>query len=175
MLTHADHYSGTLTYTAASYDKLVVVLRAFAAEYGDSAVVHGLRAYGAAWTGRHPYPPDFTRLVFAAAGAERDAFVREWVAGTGSFDARIDSVRRQGRDSLAVHLHVHGGAYLSVPVVVRRDDGRSERIVVPAAAFRAERAPVLVIGRARAVTSIVLDPERTRPDLDTGNQRWAPR
>ncbi len=174
MLTHADHYSGTLTYTAASYDKLVVVLRAFAAEHGDSAVVRGLRAYGAAWAGRHPYPPDFTRLVLADAGLAREAFVREWATGTGSFDARIDSVTHAAGDSLQVHVSVAGGAFLSVPVVVKRDDGRSETMLIAAATFRAEPHQVLSVANGRTVTAVLLDPERTRPDLDTSNQRWSP-
>lgn len=172
MLTHADHYQGGLTYTAASYEKLVVVFRAFAAEYGDSALVNGLRRYGRAWTGRHPYPADFTRMVFATAGDERDAFVRDWVAGTGHFDARIDDVVRQ-RDTLTVRVRVAGGARLSVPVVVTRDGGSTETILIPAKAFRQEPVQVIHIAGARSVSSIVLDPARTRPDLDTSNQRWA--
>lgn len=173
MLVHADHYSGPLTYTAASYDKLVVVLRAFAAEWGDTTLVRGLGRYGRAWRGRHPYPADFTRMVFAAAGAEREAFVREWVAGTGHFDARIDEVAREG-DSLSVSIRVDGGALLSVPVVVTRDGGRTETTLLRASAFRAVPRQVLRIPDARTVVSIVLDPARTRPDLDTSNQRWAP-
>jgi Peptidase family M1 domain len=173
MLVHADRYTGPLTYTAASYDKLVVVLRAFAAEYGDSALTSGVRAFGRAWSGSHPYPEDFTRMVFAAAGAEREAFVREWVVGTGHFDARIDDVTRS-RDTLAVTVRVDGGALLSVPVVVTRDGGQSETHLISAAAFRNSRVQVLRISGARSVTSVVLDPARTRPDIDTSNQRWAP-
>ncbi len=173
MLTHADHYSGALTYTAASYDKLVVVFRAFGAEYGDSALVHGVRTFGRAWTGRHPYPPDFFRLVFAAAGDERDAFVREWVRGTGHFDARIDDVVRL-HDTLTVTIASVGGSHLSVPVVVTRHDGRTERQLIPAAAFRRNPTQTIRIAGARSVTSIVLDPAHTRPDVNVANQRWAP-
>ncbi len=173
MLTHADHYNGALTYTAASYDKLVVVFRAFSAEYGDSALVQGLRAYGAAWTGRHPYPPDFFRMVFARAGADRDVFVREWMRGTGHFDARIDDVVRL-RDTLTVTIRSSGGAHLSVPVVVSRDGEASERVVIPAADFRRDSVQVVRIAGARSVRSIVLDPDHTRPDVNTANQRWAP-
>ncbi len=173
MLTHADHYSGALTYTAASYDKLVVIFRAFGAEYGDSALVHGVRTFGRAWTGRHPYPPDFFRLVFAAAGDERDAFVREWVRGTGHFDARIDDVVRL-HDTLTVTIASVGGSHLSVPVVVTRHDGRTERQLIPAAAFRRNPTQTIRIAGARSVTSIVLDPAHTRPDVNVANQRWAP-
>ena len=173
MLTHADHYAGALTYAAASYEKLVVVFRAFAAEYGDSALVHGLRTFGDAWTGRHPYPDDFFRMVFAAAGDERDVFVAEWVRGTAVFDASIDDVQRL-RDTLTVLVHSKGRAHLSVPVVITREDGRRERIVIPAAAFRRDAVQPLRIAGARTVTSVVLDPERTRPDVRRENERWAP-
>ncbi len=173
MLTHADHFSGMLTYTAASYDKLVVVLGAFRAEYGDSALIRGLRSYGQAWTGRHPYPPDFTRMVFAAAGAERDAFVWDWIRGVGTFDVRIDDVVRQ-HDTLTVTVHSSGGAHLSVPVAVTRDDGSVERLMISVAAFRRNPVQTLQIAGARSVTSIVLDPQGTRPDINTANQRWAP-
>jgi aminopeptidase N len=173
MLTHADHFSGALSYTAASYDKLVVVLRAFAAEYGDSVLVAGLRRYGAAWAGRHPYPPDFYRTVFAAAGDEREAFVAEWFRGTGYFDVRIDDVVRM-RDTLSVTVRSSGGAHLSVPVVITRDGGRTERQLIPAAAFRRDSVQVVRVADARSVVSIVLDPAHTRPDVNTANQRWAP-
>jgi hypothetical protein len=173
MLTHADHYAGALTYTAASYEKLVVVFRAFAAEYGDSALVHGLRQFGAAWTGRHPYPDDFFRVVFAAAGDERDVFVREWMLGLGGFDARIADVQRE-RDTLTVLVHSKGRAHLSVPVVITRDDGRRERILITAAAFRRSPVQMLRVGGARSVTLVTLDPDRTRPDLQRESERWSP-
>jgi hypothetical protein len=173
MFTPADAYSGALMYTAASYDKLVVVFRAFSAEYGDSALVDGLRAYGEAWRGRHPYPPDFAALVFRAAGTERDDFVREWLRGTGYFDARLDDVFRE-RDTLTVTVRSVGGAHLSVPVTILRDDGSSETRTISAAAFRRESVQTLQVPRARAVSSIVLDVERTRPDVNPSNQRWAP-
>ena len=173
MLTHADHFTGALTYTAASYDKLVVVFRAFSAEYGDSSLVRGLSAFGRAWSGRHPYPPDFTRMVFAAAHDERDAFVREWIQGTGYFDARIDDVVR-AHDTLTVTVTSAGGAHLTVPVVVTRRDGRVERLRIAAAAFRRQSAQTLRIGDAHSVTSIALDPAHLTPDLKRANQRWTP-
>ena len=173
MLTHADHFSSLLTYTAASYDKLVVVFRAYSAEYGDSSLVHGLRAFGEAWRGRHPYPPDFWRMVFAAAGDEREAFVREWIRGTGHFDARIDDVVR-AHDSLTVTITSVGGAHMSVPVVVTRQNGRVERLRIPVAAFRRSTTQTLHLADAHSVTSIALDPERATPDVNRANQRWSP-
>jgi hypothetical protein len=173
MMTHADHYRSMLAYSAASYDKLVVVFCAFAAEHGDSALVARLRTYGTAWRGRHPYPADFVRVVFAAAGKEREAFVQDWLRGTGTFDARIDDVVRQ-RDTLTVTITSGGGAHLSVPVRVTRDDGTVEQLLISSAAFRRSPTQTLQLPRARAVTSIVLDPDRTRQDVNTGNQRWAP-
>ena len=173
MLTHADHYASSMSYTAASYDKLVVVLRAFSAEHGDATLVQALRAYGAAWSGRHPYPPDFTRMVFAAAGPEREAFVQEWVRGTGHFDARIDGVARTG-DTLVVAIRSSGGAHLSVPVAVTRVDGRVERSVIPAFRFREHAVQLLRVSAATSVRSIVLDPDGTRPDVNVTNQRWTP-
>ena len=173
MLTHADHFSGALTSTAASYDKLVVVLRAFGAEYGDSAVVEGLRSFGRAWSGRHPYPPDFFRMVFAAAGDEREAFVKDWVRGTGHLDVRIDDVVRW-RDTLTVTITSGGGAHLSVPVVVTRDAGQSDTLRIAASSFRRANTQTFRVPDARTVTSIVLDPGHTRPDVNPANQRWAP-
>ena len=173
MLTHADHFTSALAYTAASYDKPVVVLRAFSAEYGDSALVRGLRRFGQAWTGKHPYPADFFRMVFAAAGNERDAFVDEWIRGTGHLDVRIDDVVR-ARDTLTVTIHSAGGAHLSEPVVVTRDDGTTEERLIPAADFRRAAIQTLRIPAAHSVTSIVIDPARTRPDIARSNQRWSP-
>ena len=173
MLTHADHYSSTLAYTAASYDKPVVVLRAFSAEYGDSALISGLRSFGEAWSGKHPYPADFFRMVFAAAGSERDAFVDEWIRGTGHLDVRIDDVVRT-RDTLTVTIHSAGGVHLSEPVVVTRNDGTTEQHLISAADFRRDAIQTLRIPSAHSVTSIVVDPARRRPDISTANQRWAP-
>lgn len=173
MLTHADHYDSALSYTAASYDRLVVAFRAFAAEYGDSALVAGLRSYGHAWSWRHPYPPDLYRLVFAAAGAERDAFVDEWIRGSGVFDVRLGDVTRD-RDTLQITVQSVGSAQLSVPVVITRLDRSVLERVIPAAAFRANPVQTLRIGGARTVASVVIDPTRRLPELDRDGQRWAP-
>ena len=112
-------------------------------------------------------------MVFAAAGEERDAFVHDWVRGVGTFDARIDDVVRE-HDTLTVTVHSSGGAHLSVPVVVSRDDGRVEQLLIPMASFRRTSVQTLRSAGARSVTSVVLDPLRTRPDIDTATQRWAP-
>ena len=173
MLTHADHFSSALTYTAASYDKPVVVLRAFSAEYGDAALLDGLRSFGAAWGGKHPYPADFVRMVFAAAGNERDTFVNEWIRGTGHLDVRIDGVLR-ARDALTVSIHSAGGVHLSMPVVVTREDGTTELLRISAAEFRRHPIQKLRIPSAHSVMSIAVDPAHTRPNLATGNQRWSP-
>jgi aminopeptidase N len=173
MMVHSDHYASGMAYTMASYEKPVVVLRAFAAEFGDSALVAGIRALGARWSGRHPYPADVTRLLFAAAGREREAFVRDWVVGTGTFDAAIVSVTR-AHETLDVQVRVSGGARLSVPVVITRDDGRTETITLAASAFRTAPVQTIRVGSARRVRRIELDPTRTRPDFDTGNQQWTP-
>ncbi len=174
MLRHADQYVDRPSYYVASYDKLVVVLRAFAAEYGDVPLLDGLRAYGAAWSGRHPYPEDFYRTVFAAAGDDREVFVREWVRGTGWFDASIDRVTSLN-DSLTVAVRLSGGARLSVPVVVTRVDGSTERLTIAAADFRRAAVQRVHVPDPRSVASVELDPERRQPDLDRANQRWTRR
>jgi hypothetical protein len=73
-----------------------------------------------------------------------------------------------------VRVRVSGGARLSVPVVITRHDGSTETEVLRAAAFRRDAVQVLRVAGARQVRSIVLDPARTRPDINTGNQQWTP-
>ena len=174
VLRPADGYGSLLTYTVAAYERPVVAFRAFAEEYGDSALVTGLRRYGEAWRGgRHPYPPDFVRLVFAAAGDARDVFAREWLYGTGYLDLRIEDGRTEG-DTLVVRVRSVGGATLSSVLVATRVDGTTVRVPVPAAALRAagDAGLELAIPEARTVRALQLDPDKRTPDLDRGNDRW---
>lgn len=173
VLHHSDRFRSIVTYSVAAYERPVVALRAFTAEHGDSALVAGLRAYGQAWRGRHPYPPDFVRMVFAAAGDQRDAFAREWLLGTGWLDLAIDDVQPAG-DSLAVRVRSLGGAHLSATLAVTRTDGTVQKLPVPARALRAAAADgvTLVVPDARTVRTLQLDAERRLPDLDRANDHW---
>lgn len=174
VLRPADRYRSLVTYTVAAYERPVVALRAFALEYGDSALARGIRTFGEAWKGgRHPYPPDFVRMVFAAAGADRDAFAREWLYGTGHLDLALADVAAVG-DTLAVTVRSRGGASLSTTLAVTRADGSVARLPIAAAALRdAAAAGVVVrIPSARTVRALQLDPERRLPDLDRSNDRW---
>jgi hypothetical protein len=174
VLHASDHFRSTLTYTVAAYERPVVALRAFALEYGDSALVAGLRQYGQAWRGgRHPYPPDFVRLVFAAAGDQRDAFATEWLYGTGWLDLAIDDVDVRG-DTAVVRITTPGRAALSTTLAVTRRDGSVTRLPVTAAALRAAGRDglVLALPDMRGITQLELDAERRLPDLDRANDRW---
>lgn len=173
VLHQSDRFRSLVTYSVAAYERPVVAFRAFVAEYGDSALVAGLRAYGEAWRGRHPYPPDFVRMVFAAAGDQRDAFAREWLLGTGWLDLAIDDVEQAG-DSLAVRIRSLGGAHLTATLSVTRTDGTTQKLAMPARSLRAHATDGLVlhVPDARTVRTLHLDAERRLPDLDRANDRW---
>jgi hypothetical protein len=163
MLVPADGYSSLYSYVMASYDKLSVVFRAYSAQYGDSALMAGVRAYGLAWRGKHPYPADFYRMVFAAAGDERDVFVDEWIRGTGTLDASVSLVNRQ-RDSVTVRVTSSGGAHTAIPVTIVRDGEPPERRVISARAFRENPVQEFRIGRIRHLQRVTLDADGITPD-----------
>ena len=172
LMRHADEYPADDAYAVATYDKAAVVLRALRAVMGAERFDAAVRQYGRDWAGRHPHAYDFFHAMSAAAGRDLSWFWRGWFFETWRLDQAIGAVSAVG-DSVEITIESREEMPMPVPLAVGRADGSTQRLTVPVDAWLtgARRTTVRVAGTP-AVTSVVIDPEETYPDVNRGNQSW---
>ncbi len=136
------------------------------------------REYLRTWAYKHPTPADFFRLMRDQSGQELDWFWRGWVYGTGRLDQAVDSVRRRGESLTEIYLSSRGELVLPATLALVLDTGDGAPVT------RYVRLPVEMwnLGNrftyrhrgSEAVRSVVVDPERTLPDVERGNNQGVP-
>ena len=174
LMTHADKYPATAAYVIASYEKPVAIFRALRAVIGDSAFVGAFRSHNRSWRNRHPTPYDLWNSFENASDRQLDWFWRTWFYETWTMDLAITGGRVMG-DSLEIDIERRQPAPMPAILLVRREGGREDRVVVPAEVWLsgATRHTTRVAATPR-VLSVELDPDKAFPDLVRGNDRWSP-
>ena len=136
------------------------------------------REYLRTWAYKHPTPADFFRLMRDQSGQELDWFWRGWVYGTGRLDQAVDSVRARGDSLTEIYLSSRGELVMPATLALVLDSGDGAPVT------RYVRLPVEMwnLGNrftyrhrgGEAVRSVVVDPERTLPDVERGNNQAVP-
>jgi hypothetical protein len=174
LMTHADKYPSTASYVIASYEKPVAIFRALRGVVGDSVFARAFKDHGAWWRNRHPTPYDLWNAFENASDKRLDWFWRTWFYETWTMDLAISGGRVVG-DSLEIEIERRQPAPMPAILLVRREGGREDRVVVPAEVWLsgATRHTARVPASPR-VLSVELDPDKAFPDLMRGNDRWSP-
>jgi hypothetical protein len=174
LMTHADKYPATAAYVIASYEKPVAIFRALRAVIGDSAFLGAFRSHNRWWHNRHPTPYDLWNSFENASDRQLDWFWRTWFYETWTMDLAIAGGRVVG-DSVEIDIERRQPAPMPAILLVRREGGREDRVVVPADVWLsgATRHTTRVAATPR-VLSVELDPDKAFPDLVRANDRWSP-
>ena len=176
LMRHGDLYPiGTPAYATASYDKMAMNMVALRGLLGNEVFMQCYHEYGQRWINKHPTPFDFWNTFNYCANRDLSWFWRTWWYETWTLDQAIASVdERSG--ALVVNIEDRGTAPMPVRLTVTRSTGATEMVTIPVDAFlRGSRRASTTIADGSTVTAIEIDPQRTFPDVDRSNNRWARR
>jgi hypothetical protein len=174
LMTHSDKYPATAAYVIASYEKPVAVFRALRGVIGDTAFRRAITNHGTWWRNRHPTPYDLWNSFENASRRQLDWFWRTWFHETWTMDLALAGGRVVG-DSLEIAIDRRQTAPMPAVLLVRREGGGEDRVVVPAEVWLsgATRHTTRVPATPR-VLSVELDPDKMFPDVMRANDRWTP-
>ncbi len=173
LMRHGDLYPpDSPAFGIASYDKTATNLVALRGLIGEQRFLEGYRAYGRAWSGRHPAPWDFFHALNRAAGEDLGWFWRTWWFETWTLDQAVARVV-PGRDSTTIVIEDRGLAPMPTRIAVRRVGGTTERYEIPVEVWLdGARRHEFRVPASPAVASVEIDPERHFPDIDRSNNVW---
>ena len=170
----SDKFEAQHSYVIAAYEKPVSIFRALRGVIGDSVFRRAVRNHGVWWRDKHPTPYDLWNAFENASGRQLDWFWRTWFYETWTMDLAIAGGRVVG-DSLEIEIERRQTAPMPAELLVHREGGREDRVVVPAEVWLsgATRHSVRVPASPR-VLGVELDPGSFFPDLMRANDRWSP-
>ncbi len=143
---------------------------------GEERFDRAFREYINRWAFKSPQPADFFRTMEDVAGADLAWFWRGWFYETSSLDQSIYKVNVTPRDDQGFDVAVEIGnlAELVMPVAVEvtYDDGSTDRRQIPVEVWFSSNRYNLRFRSPKAITKVVVDPDRAFPDTDRGNNSW---
>jgi hypothetical protein len=172
LMHHGDRYPSYIAYGVASYYKPASVLVALRGVLGKETFNKAYTEYARRWLYKHPSPADLFHTFEDVSGQDLTWFWRTWFYETWKLDQAIDTVTRSG-DSLDIVIENRGKAPMPVHLVVTRNDGAVQQIMLPVYLWLGgERRKTVRIAREPGVKNIEIDPKRDFPDVDRSNQAW---
>ncbi len=139
---------------------------------GRDEFERALGEYTRRWRFKHPQPADFFRTMANVSGKDLDWFWRGWVTTTARLDQAVDSVTRGPGDTTLVHLSSRGQMVLPLTLELRYADGTSEIRQLPVEMWYLGSRFTYRLATAKGIVAVVVDPQRTYPDVERGNNRW---
>ncbi|WP_158915755.1 M1 family metallopeptidase [Caulobacter sp. S45] len=129
------------------------------------------------WAFRHPKPSDFFRAMSSETGEDLSWWWRGWYFNNWTLDLAVTGVRYEGGDpAKGAHVTLANLDRLIMPATleVKFQDGRTQRIAVPAETWIQRGDAIVSLDSTTAITSVTIDPDHVLPDKDRSNNVFKP-
>jgi hypothetical protein len=123
------------------------------------------RGYIAAWAYKHPSPSDFFRLMDNRAGEDLSWWWRGWFMRSAKLDLSVTRAVPVAGEPRRLHLELSNRARLIMPATLelRLTHGGTQRLTVPAEAWRQSNTLSIDVPVSGEVKEVVLDPDHKLP------------
>lgn len=138
---------------------------------GPERFDNAFKSYIKTWAFKHPQPADFFNRMENVAGENLSWFWQGWFYGTGNIDLGINGVFPYAGNYL-VSLANKGEIPMPVLIEITFEDGTTERQMLPVEIWQRGDTWNHLIKTTKAVTSVVIDPDKILPDINLGNDNW---
>ncbi|MEO6778792.1 MAG: M1 family metallopeptidase [Gemmatimonadaceae bacterium] len=171
LMTRGDLFPSDV-YNILYYDKTAQVLAALRGILGEQTFHRALRAYGAQWVGKHPYPNDFFNAMDTGAGQDLSWFWNTWFYNAWPLDQAVANVTTAA-DVTTITVEDRGLAPMPVKLAITRADGSVQRLDIPVDVWlQGARSYTTHVASAPAVVKVQIDPDGLFPDINRTNQTW---
>ncbi|MGH2647057.1 MAG: M1 family aminopeptidase [Ginsengibacter sp.] len=133
------------------------------------------KTYIKRWAYKHPTPEDFFRTMENVSGEDLSWFWRGWFLYNWQLDQAIASVSYVDNDpSKGVLITIDNLEKMPMPVELelKTKSGKSIRFKLPVEIWESNKTFIFKPPVAEELVSVVLDPDRVLPDINTANNSW---
>ncbi|OOG19718.1 hypothetical protein BWD42_07390 [Sphingobacterium sp. CZ-UAM] len=135
------------------------------------------REYIRRWSYKHPTPWDFFRTIENVAGEDLAWFWRGYFIHSWKIDIAVKKVSFLKSSSLgtmynSIQLECLGEMPMPVEVLIKLNDGTSQRVKVPVEAWMRGELHYITILNEKPVTEVRVDPDNLLPDTNRKNNNW---
>ena len=163
-----EKYRHPVTYFKSALGLILLREQILGAERFDWAFRRFIRE----WAFKHPKPSDFFRAMESDAGEDLSWFWRGWYLNNWSLDLAVTGVAyTDGDPAKGAQVTIANLDRLVLPAVVQVDyqDGRRERIRVPAEAWIQKTTTTLYLESKQPIREVSVDPDHVLPDENRAN------
>lgn len=144
---------------------------------GEKRFDRAFRAYIGRWAFRHPTPWDFFRTMENVAGEDLGWFWRGWILNNWKLDQAVQSVKYRDNDpARGAIITLENKEEMVMPVVlaIRQENGTTDTLRLPVEIWQRGPVKAFPYPSVSKIASIVIDPLRELPDIDSTNNVWKP-
>lgn len=142
---------------------------------GPERFDYAFRTYISRWAYKHPTSWDFFRTMENVAGEDLGWFWKSWFLETYTFDQGIEKVAYDS-DSTGIYAIVTVANFgkMALPIILRYEtvSGKTGTLRFPVEVWSNSDHFKIRIPANEKLKSLIIDPEKVFPDLDTVNNKW---
>lgn len=143
---------------------------------GTDRFDYAFRNYIKQWAFKHPTPNDFFRSMENGAGEDLSWFWKGWFLENWKMDQAINSVTVSKTDGVAdgYSIEVANLEKMPMPVIlgITLKSGKKDIVKLPVDVWMRNKTWTIHYPTTEEVTSVVLDPDKVLPDMNTENNTW---
>ena len=171
-MTRADaipeKYRHPVTYFKSALGLILLREQILGPERFDWAFRHFVRE----WAFKHPKPSDFFRAMESEGGEDLSWFWRGWYLNNWSLDLAVQGVTyTDGDPAKGAQVAIANLDRLVLPAVVQVEyqDGRRERLRLPAESWMLKTVTTLYLDSKQPIREVSVDPDHVLPDENRAN------
>ncbi len=175
VVSYADGIPGNYVHMLEYYKAALGLVLLREDILGRERFDYAFREYIRSWAYKHPTPFDFFRIINNAAGENLNWFWRGWFLETWKLDQAIKDIKYVGGDSSkGALITIVNNDQMVMPVTLKvvQANGRSEVLHLPVEVWERSGEWSFKYPSTSAITSVILDPDRRLPDVDSTNNVW---
>lgn len=134
-----------------------------------------LRYYAQQWEYKHPTPYDFFHCIENHSGETLDWFWRGWFLENWKIDVGVSAVEYPNNDPAnGAIITINNYEQLPMPVTVeiKETNGSSGRVKLPVEIWQRGGKWEFLYRSSSSIKEVVIDPDRTLPDVNPANNAW---
>ncbi|NML20928.1 M1 family metallopeptidase [Pseudoflavitalea sp. G-6-1-2] len=142
---------------------------------GQERFDSAFRYYVHQWAFKHPTPYDFFHCIENAAGENLEWFWRGWFMNKWKIDLAVQDVAYIQNDAAkgsTITIATLEKLPMPVTIEIKEANGKVGRVNLPVEVWQHGGVWKFNYASTDKITSVVLDPDKTLPDVNTKNNTW---
>jgi aminopeptidase N len=134
------------------------------------------RYYMHQWAFKHPTPYDFFHSIENYSGETLDWFWRGWFLENWKIDVgvtEVNYVRNDPANGAVITIANYEKMPMPVTVEIKEENGKTGRVNLPVEIWQHGTTWSFIYKSAGSIQQVVVDPDKTLPDVDTTNNIWS--